>query len=64
MRQRPGRRSPAPGWPAKARAALEASAFMRQPGRSTTTIGTVVKISRQRCQRSKVARLSAPMIHT
>jgi hypothetical protein len=24
----------------------------------------MVKISRQRCQRSKVARLSAPMIHT
>ena len=27
-----------------------ASAFMRQPGRSTTMIGTMVKISRQRAQ--------------
>ena len=35
---------------ANARAALEASAFMRQPGRSTTMIGTMVKISRQRAQ--------------
>ena len=67
--RRPGGQAARPPPPArraaaKARAALEASAFMRQPGRSTTTTGTMVKISRQCCQRSKVARLSAPMIQT
>ncbi len=49
---------------AKMRAAREADAFNRQAGRSTTAIGICRAIPRQFCQRSKLARLSAPINQT
>ncbi len=45
----------------RAAAGLQLAFEVRQPGRSTTAIGTRSVISRQRCQRWNVARLSAPM---